>query len=458
MGRATNAFHRLIARLPGGEFGRGVAMLVTGTGVAQLLVVAFSPFLTRLYPPAAYGAFVAAISVVSILIAVSCLRYEYAITLPESDVAAANVLALALLVNLTLSIVVGIVLLAVGPGLFGLIGATALAPYAVLLALGQLGGGTATALANWAVRTRTFGEIAAARMAQAIGLVVVQIGLGLAGFGAPGLLVGDVVGRVSGSGRLARSAWRGQGEAIRRVSARGIAQAANRYRRFPLFSSPSALLSVVAVQAPLLAIVALYGTEPGGRFALADRVSSIPLTLVAGAVGQVYLGQIANLRRQHAGGLQETFIRTTRRLLRLGIGPALLLAVLAPVLAGPVFGDDWSETGIFVAVLAPMYLVSFVTAATGDTLYVLERQDLQMVREAIRLTLLGGAIPLALWLGLGPLEAIVLLSAAGTLAYGAYGLISWVAIAQEAGRPPRDQSAEATIAPIGPPIDGSPLP
>jgi len=170
--------------------------------------------------------------------------------------------------------------------------------------------------------------------------------------------------------------------------------------------------------------------EAGGRFALADRVSSVPLTLVAGAVGQVYLGEIARRTRDHAGDLRGPFIGTTRRLAGIAIGPAVLVAFLAPLLAGPVLGDVWSQTGVFVAILAPMYYLSFVATATGDTLYVLERQDLQLAREVLRVALLGGAIPAAAALHLDVTAAIVLLSVAGCATYLAYAAITWLAIVQ----------------------------
>jgi hypothetical protein len=75
-----------------------------------------------------------------------------------------------------------------------------------------------------------------------------------------------------------------------------------------------------------------------------------------------------------------------------------------------------------------MYFVSFVTTATGEVLYVVERQDLQLLREIIRLSLLGGAIPLAAALELPALAAVAVLSAAGCLTYVLYGLISWYAL------------------------------
>lgn len=413
---------------PRGEFSRGVLAIATGTGIAQIIVIASAPIVTRLYAPADYGVFSVATAIMTILIAVTCLRYEFAVPLPEADETAANVVALAFLVNIGMSAASFIVLGIAGASILTLLGAVALGPYVLLVSLSQLGGGAGTILINWAVRTKNFSEIAALRLTQAVALVTVQVGLGVVGLGAAGLLFGDVAGRISGSSRLARTAWRTNAAAFRRVSRAGIVTVARRYRRFPIFSSPSALLNALGLQIPLLSLVAFYGAAAGGRYALADRACSIPLALVAGAVGQVYLAEAARNARGQPAAVRGLFLRTTRSLALIAIGPAALLALLAPLLAGPVFGPTWSETGLFVAILAPMYFVAFVTAATGDTLYVLERLDLQLVREVVRLAFLGGAVPLAAVLGLSAIGAIALLSAAGFLTYILYGLISWYAI------------------------------
>lgn len=307
--------------------------------------------------------------------------------------------------------------------------------------LGQLGGGVVSAFTNWAIRTKTFSAIAAMRLTQSVALVATQVGLGAIGLGAPGLLVGDVVGRASGSSRLGRAAWRTHAQAFRRVSWAGIRTAARRYRQFPIFSSWSALLSALAMQAPILALVALYGTQVGGRYALADRVGSVPLALVAGAVGQVFIAESARLARDQPAALRSLFGRTTRSLARTAIGPAAVLAVSAPVLAGAVFGADWGEAGLFVAILAPMYYLTFVMSATGDILYVLERQDLHLAREVLRFGFLGGAIPLAALIGLPAIGAVGLLSAAGCVAYVLYGLISWRAVLAFPGHPHHEAGA-----------------
>jgi O-antigen/teichoic acid export membrane protein len=423
---------RLVRRLRDfllqGDLSRGIVTLVVGTGIAQLVVIASSPVLTRLYTPSDYGVFSVAMSILSILIAITCLRYEFAIPLPRADVDAANVLALSLLVALGMSVLAFVVLWIFGPTLLAVLGAGALGPYVMVLPFGQLGGGAVSALTLWAVRTKAFADITATRLTQAGALVIGQVGLGILGFGPPGLLLGDVAGRISGSSRLARAAWRTHASSLRQVSRPGVMVAARRYRRFPIFSSPSALLNTLAMQAPLLLLVAFYGPEVGGHYALADRLCSLPLALVASAVAQVFIAESSRLSRDDPPALRRLFTRTTRSLALTALGPAILLAILAPLLAGPVFGGDWQEAGLYVAILAPMYYFTFVATATGEVLSVLERQDLHLVREILRLGFLGGPILIAAAAGVSATAAIVILSAAGCLNYCLYAWFSWRAI------------------------------
>ncbi len=47
----------LLSRLRGNSFARGAAVLGSGTALGQLILVAFSPVLSRLYTPEAYGVY-----------------------------------------------------------------------------------------------------------------------------------------------------------------------------------------------------------------------------------------------------------------------------------------------------------------------------------------------------------------------------------------------------------------
>lgn len=408
--------------------------IVAGTGVAQLITIVFSPVLTRVYSPSDYGIYSVAVSIL-ILSVVTCLRYEYAIPLPKDDVAAANLLGLSLLANLGMSAATGVFLLLFGPWLLGLFGASVLGPYIVLLALAQAATGFVSAFTNWAIRTKDFSAIAVNRLYQSGAGVGVQVGLGLGGFGAPGLLLGAVAGSLAGSVRLAQAAWRTHADAFRCVTWGGVRAAAVRYRRFPILSSWSALLGQLGLRAPFLLLVAFFGIEVGGQYALAERLCYLPLTLVAGSVGQVFISEGARLVREQPRELHRLFGRTTWNLARVAIGPAIAIAVAAPLLTGIVFGHQWQEAGLFVAVLVPMFYLAFVLTSTGDILYVLERQGLHLVREIIRISFLGGSVIVAGVLHASPLGAVAALSAAGCVTYVLYGLISWRAIDTHRPRP-----------------------
>jgi O-antigen/teichoic acid export membrane protein len=421
--------------LPRTRVSNGIFVLIAGTGSAQLIVIASSPILTRLYAPSDYGVFAVVTSILSVLITVTCLRYEFAIPLPRDDVAAANVVTLAILTSLGMSLACAIGLWIAGPVLLATLHASILRPYILLLAIGQFGGGVVSAFTLWAVRTKAFSDIAVTRLIQSAALVAVQVALGVVGFGAPGLMFGDIAGRVSGSSRLARAAWRSHSDAFRRVSRDGILSAARRYRRFPILSGPSSILSTLGQQGPVLLLVILYGPGVGGQFALADRLSSIPLALAAAAVAQVFVAESASMAREEPTKLRALFAQTTKSLARLAAGPAALLAVGAPIFASTVFGDEWAEAGVFVAILAPMYYLTFVATATGDILSVLERQDLQLMREIFRFLLLGGAIVFASAIDLPPIGAVAALSVAGCVTYCIYAAISWRALDTYHSRP-----------------------
>ena len=107
-GKVKNIYEAAI----GSTFFQSAAILVSGTAVAQIIKLAASPILTRLYDPGAFGLlglFAAAASIIGV---VSAWKYELAIVLPESDVEAVSVFTLASLLvgGTTILTFVGVIL------------------------------------------------------------------------------------------------------------------------------------------------------------------------------------------------------------------------------------------------------------------------------------------------------------------------------------------------------------
>ena len=195
----------LLQRLPTGAFARQVAMLTTGTAVGQLVLVAVMPLLTRLFTPADLGVFGLFSSFLAVAGVATCLRLEWGVASAHSAEEAAGLLVLCLVLCPITSLVMT-------AGLAGLIGANVvsfglLPMWTVPLGfLALVATGAFAALRYWHIGRRDFRDVSAAAVAQGVGRAGTSVALGLAGTGWAGLLLGDLVGRLLGIGRLWRRA------------------------------------------------------------------------------------------------------------------------------------------------------------------------------------------------------------------------------------------------------------
>lgn len=423
----TRLATRVRQRLRRGSLARDVSTLVAGTAGAQILVVITSPIITRVYAPAELGAFAAATAIVSITLTFACLSYQIALPLPDEGPDAASLFVLCLVISLAMTGVFGVGVLLVGTTMLGLLDADILAPYLPLLVVSQLFGGVLTAGTAWCIRNRLFGAVATNRVIQTGSLVGTQIAAGATGFGAVGLLLGDVARSVVGAAGLLVASARARKWPLTGASIEGMRRMARRYRRFPIYTTPSSMINAIGGRAPLILMITLFGIEVGGLYALAERVVSVPVALLANSMSQVFFAEAAR-QRAVPGALRVLFWRTTRGLARIGTIPVLVLGAVAPFAFGLLFGSEWSDAGLYTALLTPMMFMSLVMSSTGAALGVVERQDLQALREVLRVGMLATAALVAAALSAGPLLAVALISAAGSLTYVGYGYLSWRAI------------------------------
>ncbi len=411
-----------------------VLQVAGGTALAQGMLVLASPVLTRLYTPADFGVLVVYVAIVSILVILASLRLEYALPIPADDGEAIDLLALCVLLVAATTCLSSLLLHAMEERILAWMHAPALAPYLWLVPVSILGCGLYQVFNCWAIRKGGYKRIARTKVTQGLTQLSLQIGLGALVKGPLGLLVGDAVGRSNGTRTLAMLDWRSDWARLRRVTWRGMWRAAVRFRRFPAIASGTALMNALNMRMPALLLAIYYGPAVAGCFALAQRVFALPSSVIGESVAQVYFGEVAGLVKGDPGSLMALFRGTLRRMFMLGL-PLMLAAMAAGRFLFPlVFGRDWSEAGLFAVALGPMALAQFTAACAGSTLLVLERQDLALYREALRSGLLLGGILAAYLLKWPARPAIFLFGATGTLAYVAYGLVTWYAIRRHGPR------------------------
>ena len=408
-----------------GEFARNVGVLAGGTALGQAIVVLASPLITRLYDPADFGGYAAVASLVSILSILAPLGYHRAIPLPASDDSAAALVLLSVLASAVMSVVAGVVLWVGGSQILDLLNSPQVGSLLWIVIPGQLAAALYGIVSTWALRERAFPAIAATRFAQGASTVALQFVL--SGLGGAGLVVGDVVGRAAGTARLGLWMLRSQLPHMRRVTTASLRAVAGRYRRFPIYTNASALLDALGLELPILIMLGLYGPGTGGLYLLVARVAGIPAGLVGVAASQVTFADAARMGDDPVR-LRGLMRMTTRRLLMLAVVPALLAAMIAPAAFPVVFGAEWVDAGWYLTMLVPMYVLQFVAAPTGAILAVLERQDLGLLRDALRVVLFGSAALIAVAYSLPPVATVAAISVSGAVGYVIYQLIPLFAL------------------------------
>lgn len=370
--------------LPKSGFARGVGVLAGGTALGQALVIFASPILTRLYSPDDFGALAVFASLLGIVAVIASLRYEVAIPLPGNRTEAVNTLVLALIVVLATSSICAAAVILLAKPIVSWTSTPAIEPYLWLLPIGVLLAGFYQSLNYWAVREGAFGIIAKTKLAQGASSILTQVGLGLLAVGPVGLLVGQIAGRAAGSTTIASHTLRSSGKALKGVTLAGITAMMLRYRRFPLYSTWSALANTLSSQIAPLLLAFYFGPAVTGLYALGLRVLQTPMNLLGSSIGQVFFSRAASSHRD--GQLEELVISVFGTLVRIAVPVFAVIALTAPELFTIAFGVAWREAGTYVQWFSPWLLLRFVSSPLSTLPLVLERQGVEFVSTASLLT------------------------------------------------------------------------
>ncbi len=356
---------------------RNLALLVGSSAAVNSIAILFSPILTRIYSPENFGVLAAFIGLLEIFSIIACFRYNLAIPLPESDHDGKMVFSLCL-VAIVIVVLLSVALIWVwGGSILSSLSAEAFWPYVWWLPVGVLLVGLFDAMNYWGIRKNSFQPIASSKFVASLSAVGIQLSIGFGGGGALGLILGRVVGQGVGSlylgYKLFSHKWRA-GPSLFNVQ--DMSAIAVRYRRFPLFSTWSALFNISSGHLSTFFILFFYGPGIAGLYALTRRVIRTPLRLFGASLSQVFLGAAPESHRR--GQLKELTELALRRLLGFGLPVILVLGFAAPEIFHFVFGAQWREAGVYTQIISPYIFFLFLTSPLGVLATVLERQKFDL--------------------------------------------------------------------------------
>lgn len=407
---------RLKQLLPKNKFARSVSVLAGGAAGAQVIVIAASPILTRLYTPDDFGLFAVYAAFLAILGVVASMRYQLAIPLPKCDGKALHIVVLSFLILFALTLVLTLAVFIFGNYLVQVLNTPKLERFLWLIPIGFVLAGIYDILQYWFLRSKSFNLISKMKVLQSTCVACLQI-LG-ASLGAIMLIGGRVMSQILTDIILLRSARPLISRVKGTVNLKGLVSVAREYRQFPIYSSWAGLLNASGAQVPPIFFAAMFSPAAAGGYMLAQRVINLPLSVIGTAISDVFLPSSIDAHREkklatHVGNL-------ILALASLMFPIATLLFFIAPPLFQLVFGDNWRIAGEIVRWLSPMLAIQFLINPVSRIFVTIERQDLALLLQGCLFLLRLLSFFVIYLFGLSLIDAVQLFSLASILGYAVY--------------------------------------
>jgi len=362
------------------SFTSNVVTIVTGTAIAQIIVILASPVITRLYGPEAFGLFALFSSIISILVTVGCLRYELAIMLPKSDEDAANVFGLCFLILIVISLLSFPILLVSQQPIERFLNAPQLGEYFWLIPAMFFLSGAFIVLNYWNTRTKLFQRLAIARVMKSCSTTGTQLGMGFAGYNSGGVLIlASVIGQLVSTSVLGIQILRDHLSFFKQhITKKGMIEVQKEYINFPKYDIWAALLNNISGMLPIFILAIYFNATILGYYSLSLMVLQLPVGLIGDAIGQVFFQKAAEAINISKTKLKESVEETIKPLIFLSFFPTLLLVVIGPELFGVVFGMQWQESGVYARYISFWMCSVFIAAPLWTLFSIFQKQQLNL--------------------------------------------------------------------------------
>jgi len=362
------------------RFVRSVATLSSGQVVAAVIMFLAAPVLGRLYLPAEYGVLAIYLSIASVLVGVGNWQYAQGIIVESRDNKAEVLLRLCFITSAITSVVAAVVAMGIVyyPNTSGDWQQARI--WFVALPFSTFIGGVVAAWTAMANRNQMYRAMATIQIVSVSLTVIASITMGVMGFGYVGLMISHFLGQLLTFftyGYLMYNRHRKN----HKIGKNQLLVMGRKHKGFALFTAPSTFLSSFAMQFPVFVLGLMGAVDMIGLFSRARQLLTMPITLLGGAVAQVFQRRAA-IDFAREGTCYPLYKKTFLMLAGVGIVPVALLAIWAPDIFEIFLGPNWREAGNVARILAPLLFIRLICNPLSTVFFITNSQ-----REGLFLTI-----------------------------------------------------------------------
>jgi O-antigen/teichoic acid export membrane protein len=352
------------------DFFKSLAVLLSGTLIAQVISYALAPIISRIYSPAEMGDFGMFQRWVVLIATIATARYEFALPLPKKDQHSfllykftVRIVIVTSLITLLCYTLYGIIqgemelILMVSP-LFAL--------SVFFLAFMNLG-------SNWAIRHKQFRNLSFSKMANSMSLNFSRVILGWFGFGKFGLWLSFLLSLFVGALFFVKNFFHWNRKVEKKKQTKRMLVLAGIYREFPVSNLPHALSDNLRDVLVAVILVGIFSDELFGSFDHSFRILRIPVMVIGAVLYQVFFSKISNLQRENKPIL-KTVMHLFKLLFLASIIPFAILQFYGEELFIFIFGKNWALSGYLSEIMTPWLWLNFLVSPISVLPLVLGKQ------------------------------------------------------------------------------------
>ena len=276
---------------------KNFVLLFTGHSVSQVIPFLLAPIIGRIFSPEQLAVQENFLAIAALLAIIAAGRYEIAFVLPKTQSKANNLFALALMVLVSVT-ALSMLLLFFSEQIAMWYKTDELGKFIVYIAPAVLLLGLNNIYIQWLIRFGKYSWVTAGRITQAVIQYAGYALLGYWGWGVKGLIIAMLIGNLFPALLLIFPALKNFNK--KDVTAEEIKSVAHEYKDFPIINSLHAFTDIFATQFLLFWLITRnYGAAALGLFAIMNRYLRAPLSLISGAVGQLYYREASNAKNNN---------------------------------------------------------------------------------------------------------------------------------------------------------------
>lgn len=350
---------KILKNITSSAYYRNALTLISGSAIAQIILMASTLVLARMYSPEEFGIYTNFLAVIQVLGIIASGCYQFAIMLPKNNNTALEVFFL--------SIIITIIFVFCSWGAIFLFPSSVLTwittkmPIWVLylIPLGTLLFAIVSATNYIGNRTKCYSAISTSKISNSFTISSVSLALGWWEYTAIGLLVGKFLGWIVEITTLSIPIYRRLKPHIHFPSYTKLIALAKKYDNFPKYAVPGGLLNSGSRQIPVFALTALFTPDIVGFYGMAAMAIQKPMYTITSAFSQVFFQKASTLANEEKD-IRQLFINNLKFLFALAVIPSSIAFIFAPSLLSWLLGEDWYTTGIYARWLLPFAFVSFL--------------------------------------------------------------------------------------------------